>query len=86
LDKWIRTLLWEGALIGEISQQKLSVHRTKGRIVMQNDEEWMLQGVREVYEFKRTGISHEQSSKIVFIGEALERDAIEKSLHSYLHG
>jgi hypothetical protein len=52
---------------------------------MRNGEEWILQGVREVYEFKKMGISHGQTSKIVLIGEALERDDIEKSLQTYLH-
>jgi hypothetical protein len=52
---------------------------------MRNDEEWILQGVREVYEFKKMGISHGQTSKIVLIGEGLERDDIEKSLQTYLH-
>jgi len=52
---------------------------------MRNGEEWILQGVREVYEFKRMGISYGQTSKIVLIGEALERDDIEKSLQTYLH-
>jgi len=85
LDKWIRTLLWEGTLIGGSSSRKISVHRTKGRIVMRNGEEWILQGVRELYEFKRVGISHGQISKIVLIGEALQKDDIEKSLYTYLH-
>lgn len=52
---------------------------------MRNGEEWILQGVREVYEFKRMGISHGPTSKIVLIGEALERDDIEKSIQTYLH-
>jgi len=52
---------------------------------MRNGEEWILQGVRELYEFKRVGISHGQISKIVLIGEALQKDDIEKSLYTYLH-
>lgn len=52
---------------------------------MHNGAEWILQGVREVYEFKRMGISNAQSSKLVLIGEALQKDAIEKSLYTYLH-
>ena len=85
LDKWIRNLLWEGTLIGERLSQKISVHRTKGRIVSRNGEEWIVQGVREVYEFKRTEISHGERSKIVLIGEGLQKDSIEKSLQTYLH-
>jgi hypothetical protein len=52
---------------------------------MQNGDEWILQGVREVYEFKKIGISHEESSKIVLIGEALRKEDIDRSLETYLH-
>ena len=84
LDQWIRSLLWEGSLLEINSSQPISVHRTKGRILLQNNEEWILQGVREVYEFKPTGKSHGQNSKIVLIGEGLQKGIVEKSLSSYL--
>ena len=51
---------------------------------MTNNEEWILQGVREVYEFKYNDKSHEENSKIVLIGEGLQKVDIEKSLHLYL--
>ena len=51
---------------------------------MINNEEWILQGVREVYEFKFNGKSHGENSKIVLIGEGLQIADIEKSLHLYL--
>jgi G3E family GTPase len=82
LDQWIRTLLWEGVLFD--FPGNVSVHRTKGRIVMQNGQEWMLQGVREVYEFREMGKSHEDKSKIVLIGEGLEKENIANSLYRYL--
>ena len=52
---------------------------------MRNGEEWVLQGVREVYELKRTGISKEQTSKLVLIGEALQKNDIEQSLLAYIY-
>ena len=51
---------------------------------MKNNEKWMLQGVREVYEFKYNGRSQGENSKIVMIGEGLQKVDIEKSLHLYL--
>jgi len=84
VDQWIRCLLWEGSLPGIDPPQRISVHRTKGKIALQNGEEWILQGVREVYEFKLMGKSNGQRSKIVLIGEGLQKGDIEKSLHLYL--
>jgi len=54
---------------------------------LKTGQEWILQGVRELYEFKEIGISHSgdgESSKIVLIGEGLEKGDIEKSLELYL--
>jgi Cobalamin synthesis protein cobW C-terminal domain len=84
LDHWLQSLLWEGSLIGINTSQQISIHRTKGRIVMQNYQEWILQGVRELYEFKYTGQSQGQTSKVVFIGEGLEKSSIGKSLQMYV--
>ena len=76
-------MLWEGSLL-EVASQGISVHRTKGRIVTQEGEEWVLQGVREVYEFRHLGKAHGHDSKIVLIGEGLKRQEIEYSLRVYL--
>jgi len=63
------------------SHERISVHRTKGRIIDKNRDEWILQGVGEVYEMKKfAGMATEQQSKIVLIGEGLQRKFIEKSL------
>jgi G3E family GTPase len=64
-----------------LSHERISVHRTKGRIIDKNGDEWILQGVGEVYEMKKVaGMATEQQSKIVLIGEGLQRKSIEKSL------
>ena len=85
LDQWIRSLLWEGSLLGINSSKPISIHRTKGRIILKTGQEWILQGVRELYEFKEIGNSpQEQESKIVLIGEGLKKLDIEKSLKIYL--
>ena len=51
---------------------------------MLSGEEWILQGVRDIYEFKAIGKSHETRSKIVLIGEGLLKASIEASLELYL--
>jgi len=84
LDQWIRNLLWEGTLIGITSSHHISVHRTKGRIVTTTGEEWILQGVREVYEFKHVAQRSSGDSKLVLIGERLNKHNIQQSLHRYL--
>jgi G3E family GTPase len=84
LDLWVRSLLWEGVLLGVPHTHPISVHRTKGRVTSRSGEEWILQGVREIYEFKVLGKAHSESSKMVFIGEGLKQDEIEKSLYGYL--
>lgn len=84
IDRWIRSLLWEGTLLDVRASGRISVHRTKGRIVMQSGEERILQGVRETYEFRSIGKSHHTTSKIVLIGEGLDKACIETSLQIYL--
>jgi len=84
LDQWVRSLLWEGVLVGVPHTRPISIHRTKGRVTSRSGEEWILQGVREIYEFKVIGKAHSESSKIVLIGEGLKEDEIKKSLHGYL--
>ena len=69
---------------GVDTSQRVSIHRAKGRVVLSNGEEWILQGVREIYEFKFMNKSHGTSSKIVLIGEGLQNGDIEKSLYLFL--
>jgi G3E family GTPase len=76
--------LWEGTLLDIDTPQNISIHRTKGRIITQEGDEWILQGVREIYEIKSTGKTQEQDSKIVLIGEGLQKNDIKSSLQRYL--
>lgn len=56
LDAWLRELLWEcnlGLPSGQtipISAPKPSIHRLKGRILLDSGAVKMVQGVREVFE------------------------------------
>jgi len=83
-DRWIQVLLWEATLLNMDAPQKISIHRTKGRIITQRGEEWILQGVREIYEMRANGKAHGHDSKMVLIGEGLRQNDIKASLQRYL--
>ncbi|KAJ3497563.1 hypothetical protein NLG97_g1805 [Lecanicillium saksenae] len=70
VDKWLRQVLWENELPGTQTPQKFEIHRSKGRLIFDNDEIKMLQGVREIFELIDAPASDEPlptSGKIIFI-------------------
>lgn len=80
LDEWIRTALWDGvALTGtdKLSPaNQVEILRCKGIYVLKTGEQFVLQGVRSMYEIvplankePEHGISDE--GKLVFIGRGL---------------
>lgn len=71
-------------LPGIIPSPELSIHRIKGRIVCEGGEEFILQGVRELYQYKPIEKSNTTECKLVLIGEGLKQEEIEKSLQIYL--
>ncbi|KIJ54866.1 hypothetical protein M422DRAFT_240955 [Sphaerobolus stellatus SS14] len=100
LDEWIRSALWDGVLLGststvisEPSEQSdpdsragcpLEILRCKGIWWNDKKEQFVLQGVRNLYEISRTASSNDQavdnlSGKIVFIGRGLSNE-VESSL------
>lgn len=91
LDQWLRTLLWArlwidhpdnaSQQVASTPSQRPEIHRTKGRLLMQDGRVMLLQGVREVFEFidaERDGELKE--GKIVLIGRNVHREALQKSL------
>ncbi|KAK7956196.1 cobW-domain-containing protein [Apiospora aurea] len=52
IDGWLRSVLWEGDVPGIDGKQSegLEVHRLKARLVFQDGQVKMVQGVREVFE------------------------------------
>ncbi|KAK8080559.1 CobW/HypB/UreG- nucleotide-binding domain-containing protein [Apiospora hydei] len=52
IDGWLRSVLWEGDVPGIDDKQSegLEVHRLKARLVFQDGQVKMVQGVREVFE------------------------------------
>lgn len=52
VDEWLRSVLWENTLPNASGQQSspFEIHRLKGRLVMEDGSQKMIQGVREVFE------------------------------------
>jgi G3E family GTPase len=94
LDRFLRNLLWTRFVISHPEAEGVSlesagsrpeIHRTKGRLIMQNGAIKLLQGVREVFEFVDATDASSSSSdrgngKIVFIGRNLQPAVLQKSL------
>ena len=84
LENWLRALLWEGVLLHgreDSEMRDFEVHRTKGRVIMQNGKNKIVQGVREVFEIidDDSGKGNAEG-RLVFIGRGLNREEIEASL------
>lgn len=84
LDEWIRTVLWENHLPkGSHNSQDLRVLRCKGLFTAASGEQYVLQGVQNLYEISRmdekdaTGIP--ESGKLVLIGKGLD-ESVRRSL------
>ncbi|EFW98480.1 vitamin b12 biosynthesis, cobw-like protein [Grosmannia clavigera kw1407] len=88
LDAWLRSLLWEGQLpFPNGPQTGFEIHRLKGRLVLQDGTDKVVQGVRELFEiFDSPSPSATQTtdapqqSKLVLIGRRLGQFAFEQSL------
>jgi len=89
LDEWIRTLLWENRLPGKVdgsdAQSSLKVLRCKGLFVTEKGEQYVLQGVQNLYDLspvegtEMTGVP--DAGKLVLIGKGLTeevRESVEK--------
>lgn len=97
LDAWLRSLLWEGQLPfpgQSAAQTGFEIHRLKGRLVLRDGGDKVVQGVRELFEIFDTpsasaqdGPSAQtqsadapQQSKLVLIGRRLGRFDFDQSL------
>lgn len=74
VDRWLRSVLWDHKLPGHESESQFEVHRSKGRLLLDNGEIKMLQGVREVFDLTDAPPSDEPpptEGKIILIGREL---------------
>ena len=87
LDEWIRSVLWENRLPGPAENQNLHVLRCKGLVTMESGEQYVLQGVRNMYEMVKVGeqvdMGIPEPGKIVLIGKGLD-DTVRRSLENIL--
>ncbi|OLN88045.1 COBW domain-containing protein 1 [Colletotrichum chlorophyti] len=84
IDKWLRKVLWDHQLPGE-ENRTLEVHRSKGRLVFDNGDVKLIQGVREIFDImdspdQSRDESLPQQGKIILIGRHLKDVDFEKSL------
>lgn len=87
LDEWIRSVLWENRLPGTAENHNLQVLRCKGLVTMESGEQFVLQGVRSMYEMVKVGeqvdMGVPEPGKIVLIGKGLD-DTVRHSLEHIL--
>ncbi|KAL7627561.1 hypothetical protein AAE478_001754 [Parahypoxylon ruwenzoriense] len=94
IDAWLRSVLWESQVPGETigSANTIEIHRLKARLVFENGDVKMVQGVREVFEIFDSDRSSNQSGgsiqsgKIVLIGRGLQEVDFERSLLGAIQG
>ncbi|KAJ6557306.1 CobW/HypB/UreG, nucleotide-binding domain-containing protein [Mycena vulgaris] len=78
LDEWVRTVLWEQRLPGtpELASDAppLTVLRCKGLFVLDSGAQYVLQGVRNMYEISEAGdaLGVPDTGKLVLIGTGLD--------------
>lgn len=77
LDEWIRTVLWEQRLPGPHTNDgtPLEILRCKGILSLDSGEQYVLQGVREMYDLSRVDVGQgvtPAEGKLVFIGKGLD--------------
>ncbi|KAL5501609.1 hypothetical protein ACEPAH_8869 [Sanghuangporus vaninii] len=88
LDEWIRSVLWEGLLplasTNSIDSHKVEVLRCKGSFSTEDGEQYVLQGVRSIYEMTlvdgKSELGVPEVGKLVFIGKGLGETAKESLL------
>ncbi|KAJ8508217.1 hypothetical protein ONZ45_g9482 [Pleurotus djamor] len=82
LDEWIRSVLWDGVLPNQGGVDKIEVLRCKGLFSLQSGAQYVLQGVRSMYEIEKVAgeiVGIPDEGKVVFIGKGFNQD-VRKSL------
>ncbi|KAK0629881.1 CobW/HypB/UreG, nucleotide-binding domain-containing protein [Bombardia bombarda] len=88
VDAWLRSVLWESELPNQSDTQgpAFEIHRLKGRLILENGSEKMVQGVRELFEIfdsplqPSSSSSSQGSGKLVLIGRHLANLDFQTSL------
>lgn len=84
IDRWLRSVLWDCELPHFPKAAPFETHRLKGRLVLDNGEVKMIQGVREIFEMidspERVDAGASSQGKLVVIGRHLVSEDFAKSL------
>ncbi|KAG9259271.1 CobW/HypB/UreG, nucleotide-binding domain-containing protein [Emericellopsis atlantica] len=87
VDRWLRSILWESQLPGKGNDTSFEIHRSKGRLIFDNGEVKMLQGVQEIFELIDAPNGAEEASrqgKIILIGKHVADVDFESSFKQFL--
>ncbi|KAI2629453.1 cobW-domain-containing protein [Xylaria nigripes] len=85
VDSWLRSILWRRVLAGASSEQAhIEIHRLKARLVFDNDDVKIVQGVREIFDIidgkkSASDANTIQTGKIVLIGRGIHNVNFEQS-------
>ena len=91
-DKWLRSLLWDNVLIGfnaHSNHDNREILRCKGKIITNDNNLLILQGVRDLYEVKQypninIDDDNDGQTKVVIIGKELNYDEINDSIINFI--
>ena len=92
IDEWLRMVLWEYLLPGETFPSDgplFEIHRLKGRLVLEDGGQKMIQGVRELFDIidnPSSGTSEPAQGKMILIGRHLEKFDFERSVLEAIEG
>ncbi|KAK0201838.1 CobW/HypB/UreG, nucleotide-binding domain-containing protein [Desarmillaria ectypa] len=87
LDAWIRSVLWENQLPEGTQSSELQVLRCKGLVMTDTGDQYVLQGVRSMYDMSRVEeevVGVPEQGKLVFIGKGLD-SVVRKSLEDIVN-
>ncbi|THV03827.1 CobW domain-containing protein [Dendrothele bispora CBS 962.96] len=86
VDEWIRAVLWENRLPGNTQSSELQVLRCKGLFSLEGGDQYVLQGVRNIYEMTKVmneaDLGVPDVGKLVLIGKGLDEGVRESFLKS----
>ncbi|KAI5868561.1 cobW-domain-containing protein [Durotheca rogersii] len=94
VDAWLRSVLWESEVPGETTSptRPVEIHRLKARLVFDNGDVKMVQGVREIFEIFDLDSPSDpdggtaQAGKVVLIGRGIQEVNFERSLLEAVRG
>ncbi|RMZ73345.1 cobw domain-containing [Pyrenophora seminiperda CCB06] len=88
-DLFLRTILWEEILTGDVPFKPFEIHRLKGRVPVRDGNVLLTQGVRNLYETnemedKNRADNGSNKAKLVLIGKGVDQEGFKKSLFDTL--